>query len=44
MEQMKEQYEKTKIEISYFNEQDVLTTSQEPGAGDGWIKDPFTQG
>ena len=39
----KEQYEKLKLEISYFSEQDVLTTSQGSGAGDCWVEDPFTQ-
>ena len=43
MEHMKEQYEKPKVEICYFNDQDVLTMSQESGAGDGWVQDPFTQ-
>ena len=40
---MKEQYEKPKLEIRYFNNQDVLTQSQELGAGDGWVKDPFAE-
>lgn len=43
MEHMKEQYEKPKVEIRYFNDQDVLTISQGSGAGDGWVKDPFIE-
>ena len=43
MEHIKEQYEKLKVEISYFNDQDVLTASQGSGAGDGWVQDPFTK-
>ena len=39
----KEQYEKLKLEISCFSEQDILTMSQGSGAGDGWVQDPFTQ-
>ena len=40
---MKAQYEKPKLEMSYFNNQDVLTESQESGFGDGWAKDPFEE-
>ena len=40
---MKEQYEKLKLEIQYFNDQDVLTMSSESAAGDGWVKDPFAE-
>lgn len=40
---MKEQYEKLELEIYYLNEEDVLTISQEAGAGDGWVKDPFIE-
>ena len=43
MEKVKEQYEKPKVEISYFSNQDVLTTSQGSGGGDGWVQDPFIQ-
>ena len=43
MEEMKNQYEKAKIEISCFNDQDVVATSQIWGEGDGWVQDPFTQ-
>ncbi len=39
MENVKEQYEKPKLEITSFNDQDVLTTS----LGDGWVKDPFEE-
>ena len=39
---MKEQYKKPKFEIVYFQNEDVLTTSQEM-AGDGWVKDPFVE-
>ena len=38
MENVKEQYEKPKLEITNFNDQDVLT-----GSGDGWVKDPFEE-
>ena len=43
MEHVTEKYEKLEIEISYFNDQDVLTTSQGSGFGDVWVQDPFTQ-
>ena len=41
MEKLKLQYEKPNVEISCFDDQDILTTSQ--GAGDGWVQDPFTR-
>jgi hypothetical protein len=40
---MKEQYKKPKFEIVHFQNEDVLTNSQEMG-GDGWVKDPFVEG
>lgn len=40
---MKEQYEKPELEIRSFDNKDVLTVSQEAGAGDGWVKDPFIE-
>ena len=43
MEDKKEEYEKLALEIVFFNEQDVLTQSNESGYGDGWIQDPFTE-
>ena len=43
MEDKKEEYEKLALEIVFFNEQDVLTQSNELGYGDGWIEDPFTE-
>ena len=39
-----ETYEKPTMMVTYLNDEDVLTESQETTfPGDGWVNDPFTK-
>lgn len=39
-----ERYEKPTMTVTYLNDEDVLTNSQEMVLpGDGWVQDPFTR-
>lgn len=41
---MKKQYEKPRLDISWLNEKNVLTVSNEPmHPGDRWENDPFKE-